>query len=215
MKIIMKYYAVKNGRVPGIYTSWAECQKQVTGYSSAVFKSFTSKQAALEFLGASTADDNAETPETQQTVTTDTVSTAAWAYVDGSYVHKQKRYSYGMVICTDDGEEYSECRAFDGADNEEMAKMRNVAGEIAGSMRAAEYCIEHNIPSVTIFYDYEGIERWANGEWKTNKVETKEYAEYIKKARENITIVFQKVKGHSGDKYNDMVDALAKSALGL
>ncbi|WP_353960939.1 RNase H1/viroplasmin domain-containing protein, partial [uncultured Catenibacterium sp.] len=24
----MKYYAVKNGREPGIYNSWAECQKQ-------------------------------------------------------------------------------------------------------------------------------------------------------------------------------------------
>ena len=33
-----KYYAVRKGRIPGIYRTWSECQKQVTGYPGAVFK---------------------------------------------------------------------------------------------------------------------------------------------------------------------------------
>ena len=46
----MKYYAVKNGRVPGIYNSWAECQKQIHGFKDASYKSFTSRTEAEEFI---------------------------------------------------------------------------------------------------------------------------------------------------------------------
>lgn len=36
----MKYYAVKKGRVPGVYRSWDEAKKQVDGFSNAEYKSF-------------------------------------------------------------------------------------------------------------------------------------------------------------------------------
>ncbi|AXF57618.1 viroplasmin family protein [Salicibibacter kimchii] len=41
-----KYYVVWQGRRPGIYQSWDECQKQVNGYKGARFKSFSSKEEA-------------------------------------------------------------------------------------------------------------------------------------------------------------------------
>ena len=34
------YYAVKKGRETGIFESWEECQKQITGLSGAEFKKF-------------------------------------------------------------------------------------------------------------------------------------------------------------------------------
>ncbi|MCG5105097.1 ribonuclease H [Oceanobacillus alkalisoli] len=37
-----KYYVVWEGRNPGIYTSWADCQKQTSGYKQAKFKSYPS-----------------------------------------------------------------------------------------------------------------------------------------------------------------------------
>ena len=36
----MKFYAVKQGRKTGIFTSWDEAKAQVDGYSGAVYKSF-------------------------------------------------------------------------------------------------------------------------------------------------------------------------------
>jgi ribonuclease H-related protein len=45
-----KYYAVRVGVVPGIYTNWRECKKQVARYKGAVYKSFTTLEAAQEFL---------------------------------------------------------------------------------------------------------------------------------------------------------------------
>ena len=46
----MKYYAVKKGRHPGIYTTWIDCQKEVDHFKDAKFKSFDSKKEALAYL---------------------------------------------------------------------------------------------------------------------------------------------------------------------
>ncbi len=41
-----KWYVVWEGKIPGIYTSWSECEKQVKGYSGAKFKGFGSENEA-------------------------------------------------------------------------------------------------------------------------------------------------------------------------
>lgn len=41
-----KYYVVWEGHEPGIYTNWAECQRQTKNYKSAKYKSFKTKEAA-------------------------------------------------------------------------------------------------------------------------------------------------------------------------
>lgn len=45
-----KFYAVKKGRNPGIYTTWAECHAQVSEFKGAVFKSFVSIADAKKFI---------------------------------------------------------------------------------------------------------------------------------------------------------------------
>mmetsp|Transcript_40943 Transcript_40943/g.73820 ORF Transcript_40943/g.73820 Transcript_40943/m.73820 type:complete len:357 (+) Transcript_40943:175-1245(+) len=47
-----KVYAVARGRVPGIYSSWSECQAQTKGSSGAIFKSFTTRNEAQAFMQA-------------------------------------------------------------------------------------------------------------------------------------------------------------------
>jgi ribonuclease HI len=41
-----KYYVVWKGRKSGIFTSWAECEKQVKGFAAAQYKSFDSLKEA-------------------------------------------------------------------------------------------------------------------------------------------------------------------------
>lgn len=199
-----KYYAVKRGHKTGIFETWTECKKQVDGFSGAIYKSFTAKADALAFLGGNTeksAQGETETiPETEAT-----------AYVDGSYNIRDKRFSYGAVIFHGD-EEYTLSEAFSDA---ELAAMRNVAGEIKGSEAVMRFCVEKGIKSVAIYHDYEGIARWCLGDWKANKDGTRAYADYYNSIKDVLKVVFVKVKGHSGDKYNDMVDRLAKDALGI
>jgi len=47
-----KYYVVWKGRKTGIFTSWEECSKQVSGYLNAKYKSFESKASAEKALNS-------------------------------------------------------------------------------------------------------------------------------------------------------------------
>jgi len=41
-----KYYVVWKGRMPGVYTSWAECEAQVKSFQGAEYKSFPNREMA-------------------------------------------------------------------------------------------------------------------------------------------------------------------------
>jgi hypothetical protein len=45
-----KYYAVRKGRRPGIYSTWEECEQQTKGYANAEFKRFDTLDLAREFM---------------------------------------------------------------------------------------------------------------------------------------------------------------------
>lgn len=197
------YYAVKNGKKIGIYNTWAECESQVKGYSGAVYKKFSTYEEALNFIG------NSEVVE--EKVLSELKEYEMVAYVDGSFDNTSKHYSYGVVLLTNEGREVF----FNKEDDEEMLSMRNVAGEIRGSMVAIEKALESNVTTLYIHYDYMGIEKWATGEWKTNKLGTKMYKEYFDSIKNRLNVVFIKVKAHSGNKYNEEADKLAKKALGI
>ena len=49
-KTIKKYYAVKSGRLKGIFTSWDDCQNVTSCYAGAVYKSFKDIDSAIEFF---------------------------------------------------------------------------------------------------------------------------------------------------------------------
>lgn len=198
-----KFYAVRNGYHTGIYNTWEECRKEVSGYSGAEYKSFQSLNDAEKYLGINSQislfDENIPQKNT------------AVAYVDGSYNIKTKIFGCGVVIFYD-GKDTTFSKSFS---DPEMAVMRNVAGEIEGAKLAMQYCLDNNIEEIDIYYDYEGIEKWCSGAWKTNKQGTIAYKQFYNEAIKNVKVNFIKVKGHSGDKYNDMADRLAKDAVGI
>lgn len=192
----MKYYAVKNGREKGIYHSWDECKKQVDGYSGAVYKSFSSLEEANAYL----KDDIVKSSNAD-----------CVAYVDGSYDHSILAYGSGVVILYNH-KKYT-CSKMN--NHPDLVEMRNVAGEIEASMIAMRFAKDNNCEHLEICYDYEGIEKWCTGEWKTNKVGTKAYRDYYLKMAQLFKITFKKIKSHSGNILNDEADELAKKALGL
>ena len=193
-----KYYAVLSGRVPGIYTTWEECKAQVEGYSGAQYKGFAEKEQALEYMGI-TKDESLSS------------HCEAVAYTDGSYSMTNGSFSYGVVLFCG-GEKLTFSKAFEESD---LSSMRNVAGEIKGAEFAMAYCVEKGISSLELRYDYEGVRKWCTGQWKTNKDGTKSYKDYYDSIKDKLLVVFTKVKGHSGDEYNDEADKLAKTALGI
>jgi ribonuclease HI len=240
-----KYYAVAKGKAPGIYDTWDECKEQVYHFSGAVYKSFSTLEEAQEFInmagsgdtGGNVGGDAAESSggnvgravdESEDSI----VGGEGWedmkkkhaahlrpiskgghlvAYVDGSYEQSRHAYSYGCVLVFEDGV----VKLNGKGDNEEYVGMRNVAGEILGSEEAIRWAVDNGYQEITIYYDYEGIEKWATGEWKAGKTGTIAYKEFIEEREKEIVIHFEKVAAHTGVEYNELADQLAKEALGI
>ena len=142
----------------------------------------------------------------------------AKAYVDGSYNVTTKRFGYGIVFfpCTNGPDDLTgELRLSKGFSNPELAEMRNVAGEIIGSGEAMKRAREMGIKELTIYHDYEGIAKWCTGEWKAKKTWTKKYKAFYDEVSKDVEISFVKVDAHTGDKYNEIADGLAKEAVGI
>lgn len=201
-----KYYAVRKGKVPGIYMTWNDCKSQVDGFSGAEYKSFASLEEAAAFVDGGSSQ-NISVDIKDGVPVSDEYN--AIAYVDGSYNNATKEFSYGVVMFHDGKEIYFSQKVED----KELAEMRNVAGEIKGAECAMRYAIEHGCKTLVIYHDYEGIAKWCTGVWKTNKEGTQAYKAYFDSIKDSIKIDFKKVKGHSGDLYNDKADELAKKAI--
>lgn len=205
-----KIYAVRKGKTTGIFYSWDECSASVNGYPGAEYKSFTTKEEANSYLENSFAVQIEEEKKDQKNTALDGTESTLTAYVDGSFDPSIGKYAFGCILLTPDGEIIRE--SGNGQDPESLA-IRNVAGEMLGAMYAVQWAINHGYPSLTIYYDYEGIAKWAQGDWKAKNKRTQQYAEFMNGKRSYIQLSFQKVKAHSGDHYNEEVDKLAKSAL--
>ena len=302
------YYAVKNGRKLGIYTTWADCQQEIIGFSGAVYKGFETLEEAQEFMknagvngkrvipkkvveekststgvfgdaeldgmidslilnsdqkkdkkkGSDSVEEKdqesfLETSETngEQKADLEAAGMAAAgmaaagmaadrmaaagmavdrmtadrmaadetegvdrysinAYTDGSYDALTKAFSCGVVLLTPNGrffmnEKYSA--------NDNNTETRNVAGELKGAELAIRYAMLNGYRRVRIYHDYEGVAAWAAGEWQAKSEVAKVYVDFIGKASSKIEIQFQKVAAHTGNKYNEIADKLAKSAL--
>ncbi|HAT56561.1 MAG TPA: hypothetical protein DCS74_03175 [Veillonellaceae bacterium] len=194
-----KFYAVRKGRKTGIFLTWAACRKEVTGFPGAEFKGFPTREEAEQFMGQKEA--------AFETAGDDSLV----AYVDGSYDPRQPgRFAFGAVLMQD-GKIIGE--ASQAVEDTELAKMRNVAGEVQGAMYAVRYGIDNGFRLIHLYYDYAGIEKWCTGEWKANLRGTQALRNYYLSVKDSITVVFHKVKSHTGVTYNERADQLAKGAL--
>ena len=132
------------------------------------------------------------------------------AYVDGSYNDELKRYAFGCVFITPQGGIYL---AMGNGDNPETVSMRNVTGEMLGAMYAVRTAMKNGFSAVDLYDDYEGIEKWVTGEWKSKKEHTKKYAEAMRSWGTHIGVRFHKVVAHTKVEYNELADQTAKRGL--
>lgn len=196
-----KFYAVKKGKAVGVFRTWEECKASVDGYPGAEYKGFMSENEALEYLGMeSRKEDREDLPRPG----------CLLAYVDGSYEHSLKKYAFGCVFILPNGKVYTK---YGNGDNEKYLQHRNVMGEMLGALYATKAAMLNGYGEVEIRYDYQGIEKWATGEWRAKNDETITYARTMREWGKKLKIRFTKVAAHTNVKYNELADLTAKTGL--
>lgn len=216
-----KFYGVKYGDGSSeIFTDWSVCKESISGKKGVLYKGFASREEALAFvemeLGGSAKLKHKVSSKSKINGNTNgsdaviEIKTDFAVYVDGSY--RDEIYSYGFVVVDvlRDMAIHEQCGR---GNDEEAAKLRNVSGEMKGAMEAMLYCLNKGIGEVTLCYDYSGIEMWALGLWKRNNVYTQGYHDFYQCRKDKLIVNFKKIKGHSGDKWNERADILAKEGL--
>lgn len=199
-----KIYAVKKGNQTGIFYTWEECQAATKGFSSPDFKSFETEEEAKAFLeDVDIIYEKQIAPLLAQGKTV--------AFVDGSFNQEKSTYGFGVQILIPSSPKPIELSGK--GNNPGYVNLRNIAGEVLGTINAIDWSWKNGYDSVVIFHDYEGLSKWALGEWKTDTTFSKFYKKFIDDKKEILSIEFVKVSGHSNNKYNDRVDALAKSSV--
>lgn len=199
-----KIYAVRNGSQMGIFYSWEECRKAVSGFKGAEYCGFYTLQEAEAYLKGEDFEPGCDIPQCPPET--------AIAFVDGSFDSETFRYSFGCVMLYPDGSR----EEFNGVGNNPNAvSARNVAGELMGTMSAIKKSAEKGYRNLIIYHDYEGISAWFQHRWKANSWSAVEYLRFTEAYRRAMNISFVKVTAHTGNTLNEAVDRLAKEALGI
>lgn len=132
-------------------------------------------------------------------------------YVDGSYNKKEEVYSYAFLVVKNMDILY---KRYGTKKEPKGSKTKHIAGELKAVIEGIR-CIKHKkYFNVIIHYDFKGIADLALlNECKGRKDTTIKYQDFIKHNMKILNIVFNKVKSHSGNYFNDEVDKLCKRAI--
>ena len=224
-----KVYAVRVGQNPSIYNTWAEAETQVKGYPGAQFKSFNTMAEAEDYtaLGASSKPAPNEKMEAYKKASEEAelealeLSKEAGTIVlhtDGSRkkVPDTETIVFGYSCIYLENEIVTH-KLGGASDNKAYAVYENVAGELMAVVEGLKW-IQANRPDikkVVLFYDYQGIGYWADGSWRAKNIMTRRYVEFMNNFRRDtgLEIVFNHVKGHTGNRFNEMADIVAGEAI--
>jgi ribonuclease HI len=210
-----KFYAVKKGRTPGVYTTWADCEVQVKGFPGADFHGFGSEEEANKYAGITKEPINI-TPQpvnrTQEVPQSTINSKLVTIYTDGACSGNPGPGGWGTILMC--GSHY---REHSGYNPDTTNNKMELTAAIKGLQELKYPC------TVELYTDSQylinGIDQWIDGwkkrNWKTsdNKpVKNQELWVELDRLKSIHTIKWNYVKGHASNKYNNRCDELATSA---
>lgn len=200
-----KYYAVFSGRVPGIYNTWSDCKKQVIGFKHAKYRGFTKRDDAEAYL---------KEGDTSATISSVIASAKkrgiTVVYTDGSCI--SGKAGIGVFFGDGDSRNLSEPLPVG-------QRQTNQRAEVVAVIRALE-TVQDSTP-VHIYTDSryvigaatDWMQHWKTSGWKCTNADLFKRLDGLLSTREEGSIKWVHVFGHSGNYGNDMADRLAKSAV--
>lgn len=237
-----KYYAVKIGRTPGIYSTWDECKYQVDKFPGAIYKSFKTLEEAKCFAGVKSEDivgksiektgktdiKNKVESKKQNSELKPIRSTANVKYFEKYIEPNEIKDNFDMVAFVDGSYDnvskiYGSGIAVIDFNNDSVREYKkagvdkwdqwNIVGEIEASKYAINLAKNKNLKKLCIYHDLKNIALWASGSWQAKNEYTQDYVRYVEEYSKELEITFIKVKGHSSNRYNDIADRLAREAI--
>lgn len=208
-----KFYAVKTGKNPGIYTSWTECEKNVKGFSGAIYKSFTNRKEAEAFLS--------------QNVSPLNFDNMIGVFTDGSHSkHEENGYKGFGAFCSYRGKEYLFSGNCDDMILEKYgidpkAKISNPTLEFLAfaELLSMIYETKKDFKKYTFLFkiDYDGVRNWMNNSWSAKELYIKKIKNQCEFYIRHITaqIQIEHVPGHAGVYGNEKADQLSKSHIAI
>ena len=209
------YYAVSNGRTPGIYTSWPEAQAQIRGFKGAVYKGFKTEREAKEWMESPSYGSAKGKPiKTVNEPSTPPDGKTLLIYSDGGAINNPGTGGYGVVI-------------IDGGGRTELKGgyllTTNNRMELMGCIKALEYVQKDTAPDRPIIittdskYVVDGISHgWAQ-DWKARgwrRSNGKDafnpdlWDRLLGLVEGRPEVSFRWVKGHAGHLENERCDTL-------
>lgn len=215
-----KFYVVKKGKVPGIYTAWAGkdgAQVQVSGFQGAIYKGFKTRKEAEKFMEGPMPNWNFDREKKSSVKTVKTKQHIPDAdqiviYTDGGALGNPGPGGYGIVIIN--GEEKKEISGgFRLTTNNRM--------ELTACIQALKALKKSS--KVSLFSDskyvVDGISKGWAAKWRKNSwMRTKkdpainpDLWEQLLEQCEKHNVDLNWVKGHAGNFYNERCDQLVRA----
>ena len=199
-----------------IVRTWNACRTKTQGVSNVKFKGFREKEAAEKWILEQKAPDATKALDKTKAYVDGSFRAEGspsdhlrgrWSdkWAEGSFDNKASYAGWGYLIVEKGRIIHRAC----GRTNA-PAISRNIDGELQATIEAIKWAMAHG-RDLVIYHDYSGIECWATGAWRAKSSVAIAYQQFIKTVP--IKLDFVKVKGHAGDRYNEMADALAKAGL--
>jgi ribonuclease HI len=211
-----RFYAVKVGRKPGIYTEWFGkngAEAQVKGYPKAVFKGFPTREDAERFLMDDIKSNSIKKPKSTKKQILGSYPHSTIIYTDGGCINNPGPGGYGVVIIK--GKSREELSAgYRLTTNNRMELMACIVG--LQSLKVPS--------SVAVYSDskyvVDGIskgwaKKWQSNNWMRPNKQRAENADLWKQLLalcEKHKVKFVWVKGHAGNIENERCDQLANEA---
>lgn len=214
----MAFYAVKKGRQPGVYNSWDECSEQINGFSGAIYKKFKVESDAQAFVSGEAissvkTSNAAEVQNNASDVLTDkTVS----LYTDGACSGNPGPGGFGYAVVVNGVLSLKGSGGLKSTTNNQM----EISAVIEGLKAIPKNC------SVTVYSDSSyvvnafqkhWIDSWKHRNWVKNDgspvLNRGLWEQLLSVIAKHKEVNFVWVKGHVGNKYNELCDKLAVEAI--
>lgn len=224
------FYAVKKGRLTGLFKTWDECNQQVKGFPGAVFRGFPTEQEAKEWLSGApespplfpddTGTVNHRTsakskPHMHRTAAENEPPADYTVYTDGSCLRNPDGpggYA-AVILSTQDGK----TREISGGE----PSTTNNRMELRAGIEALRALPSHS--TVDFYTDSQymknaftkyWLHNWKRNGWHTatgEPVKNQDLWRALDEAFSLHIVRFHWVKGHAGNRWNERCDELARS----